>query len=78
MSIDTTGKNAYANLTLVIQEFENAALKSGRRAGYLAVANGSTYLGNFFELQRKYDHLLDKLKQMGADVSIVEKEEFDV
>ena len=42
------------------------------------VAEGSTYLGNFFELQRKYDHLIDKLKQMGADVSIVEREEFDV
>jgi UDP-N-acetylglucosamine 1-carboxyvinyltransferase len=36
------------------------------------VAEGSTYLGNFFELQRKYDHLLDKLQDMGADVSIVE------
>ncbi len=42
------------------------------------VAEGTTYLGNFFELQRKYDHLLDKLKQMGADVSIVERENFIV
>lgn len=42
------------------------------------VAEGSTYLANFFELQRKYDHLLDKLRQMGADVSITEHEEFDV
>ena len=40
------------------------------------VAEGSTYLGNFFELQRKYDHLLDKLKQMGADVSIVDIADF--
>jgi UDP-N-acetylglucosamine 1-carboxyvinyltransferase len=35
------------------------------------VATGTTYLENFSELQRKYDHLLEKLQQMGADVSTV-------
>ncbi len=37
------------------------------------VAEGTTRLANFFELQRKYDHLLEKLGQMGGDVSIVQK-----
>jgi UDP-N-acetylglucosamine 1-carboxyvinyltransferase len=36
------------------------------------VAKGTTTLSNVQELQRKYDHLVDKLKQMGADVCIEE------
>lgn len=37
------------------------------------VATGTTTLSNVQELQRKYDHLVDKLKQMGADVCIEEQ-----
>ena len=35
------------------------------------VADGTSYLTNIEELQRKYDHLIDRLKMMGADVEIV-------
>lgn len=34
------------------------------------VAEGTTELSNVFELQRKYDHLVEKLRFMGADISI--------
>ncbi|WGL58701.1 UDP-N-acetylglucosamine 1-carboxyvinyltransferase [Pigmentibacter sp. JX0631] len=35
------------------------------------VASGTTLLSNIQELQRKYDNIVQKLNQMGADVSIV-------
>ncbi|MEN9530317.1 MAG: UDP-N-acetylglucosamine 1-carboxyvinyltransferase [Pseudomonadota bacterium] len=36
------------------------------------VADGETRLSNIQELQRKYDHLVPKLKAMGADVDLIE------
>ena len=36
------------------------------------VAEGETRLSNIQELQRKYDHLVPKLKAMGADVELIE------
>lgn len=35
------------------------------------VANGTTRLSNIQELERKYDNLVPKLKEMGADISLV-------
>ncbi|MGY3803422.1 UDP-N-acetylglucosamine 1-carboxyvinyltransferase [Pigmentibacter ruber] len=35
------------------------------------VASGTTLLSNIQELQRKYDNIVHKLNQMGADVSII-------
>lgn len=43
LSVITDDDHAYQWLTLCIQAFEEAALESGTRAGYLAVANGTTY-----------------------------------
>lgn len=37
------------------------------------VASGTTTLSNIQELQRKYDHIVEKLRQMGADVCIEEE-----
>jgi UDP-N-acetylglucosamine 1-carboxyvinyltransferase len=37
------------------------------------VAEGHTYLSNIQELQRKYDNLVDKLRDMGADISVIEE-----
>lgn len=36
------------------------------------VAEGETTLSNIFELQRKYDNLVPKLQQMGADIEIIQ------
>lgn len=36
------------------------------------VASGVTRLSNVHELQRKYDHLVQKLQAMGADVKLIE------
>ncbi len=38
------------------------------------VANGTSYFSNLKELQRKYDNIVVKLRQLGADVEIVQKE----
>ena len=35
------------------------------------VASGTTLLSNIHELQRKYDNIVEKLTQMGGDVSII-------
>lgn len=40
-SLDLSSKNSYSSLVLAIQEFESAALASGRRSGYLAVTRGT-------------------------------------
>jgi UDP-N-acetylglucosamine 1-carboxyvinyltransferase len=34
------------------------------------VAQGTTRLSNIHELQRKYDHLVQKLCALGADVTV--------
>jgi UDP-N-acetylglucosamine 1-carboxyvinyltransferase len=34
------------------------------------VAQGTTRLSNIHELQRKYDHLVQKLSALGADVQV--------
>lgn len=36
------------------------------------VAHGTTILANVEELRRKYDHLVEKLQDMGADISLYE------
>ena len=36
------------------------------------VAQGTTTLANIEELRRKYDHLVEKLQEMGADISLYE------
>jgi UDP-N-acetylglucosamine 1-carboxyvinyltransferase len=36
------------------------------------VAAGTTYLNNIQEIQRKYDKLVPKLQEMGADISLVD------
>lgn len=43
MTVDISDERAYQYLTLCIQEFERAALESGKRAGYLAVTRGTTH-----------------------------------
>lgn len=40
MALDITRKNSYAQLCMIIDEFEKAAMSSGKREGYLVVANG--------------------------------------
>lgn len=36
------------------------------------IASGTTLLSNIHELQRKYDNIVEKLTQMGGDVSIIQ------
>ncbi len=43
MPINLEDQHSYQYLSLLIREFEDAALASGKREGYLAVANGTTY-----------------------------------
>ncbi len=42
-TINTKGNSAYGHVSQCIQEFEEAALRSGTRAGYMAVAYGATH-----------------------------------
>ena len=37
------------------------------------VARGETKLANIHEIQRKYDNLVPKLKEMGADISLADE-----
>lgn len=43
MTLSVENENSYHFLSMLIKEFEDAALASGRREGYLAVSNGTTY-----------------------------------